>query len=154
MLVFSPDAHVKWFNLKGWESHESQALLPFRGNEGWYYFEVEDACCKRVDSIWVEAVEFASSSSDLSSCVGQDATLEGFGGIRQFWKLPNGDLYEGKKLEITNTTAQNEGNYIFHALDENGCEDTVQVFLQIITPEVPQIQVGNTCLGDTVIFFY
>lgn len=150
---FSSDAKVRWFSAVGWESRASKASLPFRGNEGWYYFEVEETCCKIIDSVWVEAIDFASSSSDWSSCVGEDATLEGFGGIRQFWTLPNGERYEGSMLEIVNATPVNEGNYIFQAFDENGCEDTTQVFLQIIIPEVPQIQVSNTCLGDTVHFF-
>ena len=149
---FSPAATVQWFNRSGWSSNLAEAAISFRNNEGWFYFSVEDECCKLVDSIFVEKIDFVTLTGDIQSCEGTNFSLEGFGGVRQFWELPNGDSLEGSKLQIIDSKILDQGIYIFNALDENGCEDTDSTFVQIIIPEVPNLIVSDACLGDTVRF--
>lgn len=147
---FSDDVAIRWFDERGWSSTETNPARTLRGNEGIYYLEVSDDFCVLTDTLLVEVPSFAEAGSDVRACRGSAVTLQGSGGARQFWELPSGQDVEGAVLELPQVQPADEGRYVLHAFNEEGCEATDTLLLIVQTPPAPEIELSDACLGDTL----
>lgn len=147
---FSDQLAVSWYNESGILSDEQDVLLPLTGNEGMLYLEITDGCCTIIDSFLIENPNFADAGPDLVACQGEAYEIAGSGGMDHFWELPDGDTSSDSLLVFTAITASDEGLYILHAFNEDGCEDTDSLFLTVELPENPLLEYTPTCIGDTL----
>ena len=148
---FSDDATMEWTDALG--NVVGNGLItnhPFEGNQGWYYFTAIDDCCTVVDSFLVTDPEFADAGPDQSLCNGAAFALAGTGGQGHFWTLPDGSTNADSVYQTPGLTSGNEGAYILHAFNEDGCEDRDTMSLEVLLPPVPQVSASAACLGDTV----
>lgn len=145
---FSPDVNIQWSHPNGTLINSSSAVLPLSGNEGYFYLTIEDDCCLFIDSVLVENPDFAEAGTDIIACQGSVAELNGSGGIAYFWEYPDGTNVQGANSLITNLEVINEGLYILHAFNEEGCEDTDTLELQVPVPPAPVLNIGGACLGE------
>ena len=90
---------------------------------------------------------------DLVACQAQPFEIAGSGGMDHFWELPDGDTSSDSLLVFSAVTGSDEGLYILHAFNEDGCEDTDTLFLTVEVPDNPIIDYTPACLGDTLFLF-
>lgn len=147
---FAGDVSVQWSNASGWAADGAQASLPLTGNLGWFYLSVSDDCCQVLDSVLVENPPFADAGPDAAYCQGETASLAGTGGAGHFWAF-NGATLMDSLLVFPSLQAQDGGQYILHAFNELGCEDTDTLALTVHVPPAPQPALPPLCLGDTVV---
>ncbi|MCB9273066.1 MAG: gliding motility-associated C-terminal domain-containing protein [Lewinellaceae bacterium] len=147
---FNGNVSVKWSNATGWSANGPLASLPLEGNEGWYYLLISDDCCEVVDSVLVENPPFANAGPDVEYCLGDEAALAGSGGAGHFWEF-GGAVLNDSILTIAPLQAQDSGQYILHAFNDLGCEDTDTLMLTVHVPPAPQAELPGLCLGDTVV---
>jgi gliding motility-associated-like protein len=152
MPCFPTDAQVWWETPRRERFDGLELALPLAGGEGWYLFHARDEECLLVDSIAVDNPRFVEAGPDQEVCQGDGVALTGAGGSQQFWTLPGGGISEGAQLLIENAQLSQDGLYIFHAFNEEGCEDTDTLSLRVrIAPE-PEVALSSACLGDTLFF--
>ncbi len=149
-FCFEEPLRIRWWNNKGWQSESATATLPLSGNTGVFYFTVEDDCCAKTDSVLIEVPPFANAGADQTLCRGASTTLAGTGGRGHFWETPLG-LRLDSLLVLVAADSTQSGDYILHAFDENGCEDTDTLLLRVVTPPVPVLDFQAPCLGDTLV---
>lgn len=147
---FSGAVQVAWSNSNGWSIAETEAQLALTGNEGMYYLRVEDDCCLYLDSVLVENPDFAEAGADQMICQGAAASLQGNGGVSQFWEYPDGRTADGPSLSLPDVQGADSGAYILHAFNEEGCEDTDTLQLTVNIPPEPEVLFTEVCLGDTL----
>lgn len=147
---YADDAIITWSNNAGIAVNSRNAFLPLSGNEGWYYLTIEDECCTYIDSILVENPPFANAGPDLLICQGEMQELAGTGGSGHFWELIGGQLFQDSIAVITDAQEQDDGTYVLHAFNEEGCEDTDTLSLTVNIPPIPEIQFEEPCIGDTL----
>jgi gliding motility-associated-like protein len=150
---YSSNARIRWWNGHGFEAVAAEAALPFSGNEGMYYFELEEAYCSFTDSIWVENPAFAEAGADQTVCRGEEVVLLGGGGVQYFWESPRGEITEGPQLLVPSVEAGDGGRYLLRAFNEAGCEDTDTLYLDVRETPAPEVMITDACLGDSVRFF-
>lgn len=150
---YSANARLRWWNDHGFEAGSATAALPFSGHEGMYYFELEEAYCSFLDSIWVENPAFAEAGADQTVCRGDEAMLLGSGGVQYSWESPAGVITEGPQLIVPSAEVSDGGRYLLRAFNEAGCEDTDTLFLEVREPPAPEVMITDACLGDSVRFF-
>jgi gliding motility-associated-like protein len=150
---FSDEVTVSWSNQNGILSNDQDVLLPLTGNEGMLYLEITDECCTILDSFLIEFPDFAEAGPDLVACQAQPFEIAGSGGMDHFWELPDGTTSSDSLLVFSAITGSDEGLYILHAFDENGCEDTDSLLLTVEVPDNPIIEYTPACLGDTLFLF-
>lgn len=148
---YSSDARVQWTNSGGLVGNSEEAVLPLAGNLGWYYFEVEEDCCIIRDSIFIENPPFAQAGMDISTCINEPLSFAGTGGTGHFWVSPSGETLDSL-ISFPAVSAVENGIWILHAFNEEGCEDTDSLELSVQTPPPPQLSIPSTCLGETVVF--
>ncbi|MEZ5041663.1 MAG: gliding motility-associated C-terminal domain-containing protein [Saprospiraceae bacterium] len=148
---YSADAAVQWSNRSGWHADQANAVLPLSGNLGWYYFQVEEACCVIVDSILIENPPFAQAGADRSNCEGEVFQFAGQGGFGHFWESPTGNMTDSLVV-IAEAQAIHSGQWVLHAFNTEGCEDTDTLNVMVHVPPTPLVQSTNACLGETVSF--
>jgi gliding motility-associated-like protein len=146
----APNAGVRWYDRRGWSSDGLTASRPLSGNLGMYYFEITDECCTILDSILIENPPFAMAGPDLTHCAGDAVQLNGSGGMDQFWEFDGNTVANGITLNIVSAAVSDAGTYIFHAFNEDGCEDTDTLQLVVNAPVVPQLSSTTPCFGDTL----
>ena len=149
---FSENAKITWRNDKGMILEASEAVIPLSGNEGMYYLSVEDECCVMLDSILVENPSFAEAGPDRKVCQGGEVILEGSGGQSYYWEQSDGATFDGASLSFPQAEEFQSGHYVLHAFNEEGCEDTDTLFLNVQIPAEPEVLISDACLGDTVRF--
>lgn len=147
---FAPDAIITWSNNAGVEINSRKADLPLSGNEGWYYITIEDDCCTVIDSVLVENPPFANAGPDLLICQGETQELRGIGGSGHFWEFIGGLVYNDSIAVISDAQNADDGFYVLHAFNEEGCEDTDTLNLTVNIPPLPEIQFEEPCIGDTL----
>lgn len=118
------------------------------GNEGWYHLIVEDDCCLLVDSILIENAPFANAGPDQTACVEDTIRLVGSGGMNHFWEELGGGKFQDSIFIFQGLTS---GSYVLHAFDEDNCEDTDTLNIQInpLPSVVPTFT--SVCIGDTLV---
>jgi gliding motility-associated-like protein len=146
---YSSTASARWYNAAGWSAEGLQASLPLAGNEGWYYFELEDGCCLIVDSLLIANPPFADAGPDRVFCQGEAAAIAGTGGSGHFWSF-EGNSINDSVLVFAAIQPEQEGLYILHAFNELGCEDTDTLLVNVRVPPAPEFELPGLCLGDTV----
>lgn len=146
----SPTATVRWTNRQGWEAPGQMAARDLSGHLGWYYFEVADECCTLVDSILIEIPPFAMAGPDESLCAGESLNLGGSGGTQPYWEFNGNQLPEGPTWQVPSVSMADDGAYIYHAFDANGCEDTDTLLVQVNLPITPDLASTSPCFGDTL----
>lgn len=146
----APSASVRWTDRMGWAADGLSAARPLTGNLGWYYFELTDECCTLVDSILVDIPPFAEAGPDESLCAGGALSLAGSGGMMPYWEFKGNELPEGPVWQVPSVTAADNGSYIYHAFDEDGCEDTDTLAVVVHVPAAPQLLSSSPCFGDTL----
>lgn len=144
------NATVRWYDRKGWTADGLGATRQLSGNLGMYYFEIADECCTIIDSILIENPPFATAGPDVVHCTGDAVQLNGSGGMDQFWELAGSTVGNGNVLSIPSATTADAGLYIFHAFDEDGCEDTDSLAVVVNQPVSPQLDANTPCFGDTL----
>jgi gliding motility-associated-like protein len=147
---FSGEAEVRWYNDKGWSANAAQASLSLSGNEGVYFLWVADECCEIIDSVLVENPVFADAGPDEQACLGAAVAISGTGMLDSYWESPQGALTDGPVFTLSGAQPAQEGAYIFHTFNEEGCEDTDTLQLTVRTPPSPDISIETACLGDTL----
>lgn len=147
---FSGEVEVEWYNEKGWSAVGMTASLPLSGNEGTYYLRVADAYCELTDSVLVENPAFADAGPDEEVCEGSVVMLSGAGMLDSYWQLPGGERADGPEVMLPAVQPAQQGIYIFHTFNEEGCEDTDTLQLQVRAPTNPDILIESACLGDTL----
>lgn len=147
---FAPTAKVRWFNQSGWTSAERNPTRSLEGNLGWYYLEVQEACCTYLDSVELQLPPFLNPVVDQTVCEQEPITFSASGGRSHFWEAPDGTRIEGNIVTFPQASTANEGQYIVHAFNEAGCEATDTLFLTVNVPPNPIWETGNYCVGDTV----
>ncbi|MCO6490889.1 MAG: gliding motility-associated C-terminal domain-containing protein [Phaeodactylibacter sp.] len=147
---FSGTVRVEWSNANGWSAGTATARHPLTGNEGMYYLRVEDDCCLYLDSVLVENPDFANAGPDLFACERSRVSVQGGGGISHYWERPDGDTISGPLLSFLKVRGEDSGQYILHAFNEEGCEDTDSLLLDVHIPPAPQVAFEEPCLGDTL----
>ena len=147
---FSSSARIEW--QKDGQTISSDALFEgtLTDNEGWYYFTIVDDCCILRDSVLVENPAFAKAGPDLNSCLGETITLNGTGGQDHFWEKLNGTTFQDSMPNLTGLSQEDSGSYVLHAFNEDGCEDTDTLILEVIVPPTPQLSSNDACVGDTL----
>lgn len=148
---FSNQSKVRWTNGNGFEANATETALALTGNLGMYYLTVEDKGCTKKDSVLVENPPFTVAGEDQEVCQGATVALAGAGGIRHFWETPSTGIVEDSLITLANIQANQAGNYILHAFDAIGCEDTDTVQIVVNVPPEPEIAFQPPCLGDTLI---
>lgn len=146
---FNGNVVVEWSNQSGWTSQSATAALPIDGNLGLYHLTVSDDFCTLVDSALVENPPFVQAGPDVTICTGEVLSLMGSGGAGHFWETPRG-MVEDIALQFPDATADDTGNYILHAFNNEGCEDTDTLHVVVVTPPSPQLDIQEPCLGDTL----
>ena len=147
---FAPGTAVLWTDRKGWSSVGLDASRALSGNLGMYYFEVLDSCCIIVDSVLVEVPPFAMAGLDVELCSGAPLLLNGNGGMEPFWELADQSINPGQDLQIPALNLAAAGNYVYHAFDANGCEDTDTLQVMVNAPQTPELLATSPCFGDTL----
>jgi gliding motility-associated-like protein len=148
---FAEEATLEWTDAAG--NVVGNGLItnhPFEGNQGWYYFTAVDDCCSVRDSFLVTDPEFADAGPDQSLCNGTAFSLSGSGGQGHFWTLPDGTTTMDSVYQTPGLSSGNDGAYVLHAFNEDGCEDLDTMSLQVLVPPTPQVSASAACLGDTV----
>ncbi len=149
---FSGPVAVRWSNDRGWSAEGAEARLPLSGNEGMYYLSVSDDCCTYLDSVLIENPDFADAGPDQLVCRGTALSLAGSGGSGHFWEGPQGMAFNDSLLFLPEVQAADDGPYILHAFNEEGCEDTDTLQLTVNIPPDPEISFTEVCLGETLEF--
>jgi len=147
---FSGPLSVSWRDAAGREQNDRQAAFPLSVSRIPFYLTVSDDCCTLRDTVWVENPAFAEAGEDRQLCIGDSLTLQGAGGVRYEWLLPGGELVAGQQLMLAGLNPAQRGEYILRAYNEEECEDTDTLRLEVRTPPEPQLQAVDACLGDTV----
>ncbi|GJM32836.1 MAG: hypothetical protein DHS20C18_18370 [Saprospiraceae bacterium] len=147
---FSADASIRWYNNQGWQVDQPTGGLPIPGNLGWYYLLVEDECCRVLDSLWIDIPPFAEAGPDQIVCKGDLVTLAGQGGVSRFWEQADGMVTADSMLQFPEAQAGLSGQYVLHAINEEGCEDTDTLLLDVNVPPMPEVLISNPCLGETL----
>ncbi len=145
-----PGATVRWTDRQGWDASGLTVSRSLSGHLGWYYFEVTDECCTLVDSILVEIPPFAMAGSDETLCAGEALSLAGSGGSQPYWEFNGNQLPNGSTWQVPGVTAADDGQYIYHAFDDDGCEDTDTLLVTVNNPAVPELAGTSPCFGDTL----
>lgn len=148
---YSDEAVLEWSNAQGWTSNERNPQLGLSGNLGWYYFQVTEDCCVIRDSILIENPPFAQAGEDISSCGGDAISFAGQGGFGHFWEDPAGNSIDSLVI-IAAAQAIHGGDWVLHAFNEEGCEDTDTLTVSVQIPPAPQLEIPDACLGEAVIF--
>lgn len=151
-LCFSPNAKVSWVTPTGETFNQTKIQRKLTGNEGRYYLMVEDEYCLLTDSILVENPSFANAGNDMNLCAGNRLQIIGSGGLRHFWELPDGNIFNEGTYTVEVSQLEMTGTYILHAFDEKDCkdQDTIQVLIK--EPESPDVIINSPCIGDTLLF--
>lgn len=147
---FSAPMQVRWTDTAGREVNAARAAFPLEAEQRPYYLTVSDDCCTLRDTVWVENPDFAEAGEDRQLCEGEALALEGTGGVRQEWLLPDGSVAEGAQLMLEELRAEQSGFYILRAFNEERCEDRDTLRLEVQSPPEPQLYAADACLGDTV----
>ncbi|WP_170110467.1 T9SS type B sorting domain-containing protein [Flavilitoribacter nigricans] len=145
-----PGAAVRWTDRNGWSADGLTASRQLSGHLGWYYFEVEDECCTLVDSILVEIPPFAMAGADQSLCAGEALSLSGSGGMQPYWEFKGNSLPEGPMWQVPSVSMSDNGQYVYHAFDADGCEDTDTLMVSVNEPLAPVLAGTSPCFGDTL----
>lgn len=146
----SPGAVVRWTDRNGWASTGLSAGRALSGNLGWYYFEVTDECCTLVDSILVEIPPFAEAGPDETLCAGEALSLSGSGGMEPYWEFKGNQLPDGGMWQVPGVSMADNGEYVYHAFDADGCEDTDTLQVTVNDPIAPVLATSSPCFGDTL----
>lgn len=146
---YADDAIVKWSNNTGMEVSSRNANLSLSGNEGWYYLTIQDDCCTTIDSVLVENPPFANAGPDLLICQNETLELSGVGGTGHFWELIGGQTLTDSIALIVDAQEVDDGLYVLHAFNAEGCEDTDTLNLTVNIPPLPEILFDEPCIGDT-----
>ena len=83
-------------------------------------------------------------SSIINTCEGNNiqinfSTNNGFNG---FWRYPNGDIIDIKSnfaFNLDDLELEDEGTYILHGIDNNGCMDTLSFYLNVGKTVKPEL---------------
>lgn len=145
----SSEANLSWRSEQGLEWNVADLALPLSGNEGWFYFMAEDDCCAFSDSVLVENPSFAEAGPDETVCSDSELTLSGGGGRQYFWEKENGERLDDSLWLIPSVQPMDAGRYILHAFNEEGCEDTDTLLLDVVVSPEPAVIVSDACLGDS-----
>ena len=147
---YSDEVAVRWYNERGWSADGRTAALPLSGNEGKFYLQIEDGFCVIVDSLVAEDPSFAEAGDDGRACEGQSFTLKGSGGLSHYWDLADGGRVDSAVAVLPAVRPADQGLYVLHAFNEEGCEDLDSLLLTVDIPVDPVVEVSDACLGDTL----
>ena len=145
---FSPTASVFWEKDGSTVGIGPTIETELNGNEGWYHLVVEDECCILVDSILIENPPFANAGPDQTVCFGDSFRLSGSGGMGHYWEQIGVGNFQDS---ILTNLASESGTYVLHAFNEDNCEDTDTLTVEVIS--LPTVTPGfsEACIGDTLI---
>jgi gliding motility-associated-like protein len=144
---------ARWSDGAGVIADSLQLSLPLSGNGGWYYFSAYDDCCIVQDSFWVEDPQFAEAGPDLTACAGKLFSFAGSGGQGHFWQAPDGSINNDSIYKLSFVQPGEEGPYVLHAFNEEGCEDTDTLYLTVNVPPMLEPSISEACYGDTLYLF-
>ncbi len=148
---FGDPMQVSWVDEQGNVVEGRTAAFPIVGNRGKYYLTVADDCCTLLDSLELDLPVFAEAGADVQACAGTGVALRGTGGVDQYWQLPDGSRVEGPNLDIPAAAPDDDGLYLFFAVNEEQCTDSDTLALSVLTPLRPEVVIAEACLGDTVL---
>ncbi len=150
---FSDSVQVEWRNASGLISTNPAYQSSLTGNEGMYYLRVFDGCCLLEDSVFIANPDFANAGPDQSLCAGTALEINGTGGFGHYWESMEGTTFPDSTLLLDNTSPQEAGIYVLHAFNEEGCEDTDTLRIDIIVPPLPDVSYAEACIGDTLFLY-
>lgn len=149
---FVETPQITWSNAAGWSSNLANPSLQLTGNQGMFYFTIQDDCCTFVDSFLVESPIEVDAGPDIIACQGDTLAWFGDGGVTGFWEYPDGSTLDGIVGILRDMTPEMNGAYVFHGFNEEGCEDTDTLLVEVRVPATPIVDYGNPCVGDSVVF--
>lgn len=99
----------------------------------WYYCDFINACGSVLDSVWVDViVPDIIAGNDTIICPGESAQLWASGGISYAW-TPASTLLSAVGSQVVAKPAL-PTVYTVTGIDENGCQDTASVFVDLFPP--------------------
>jgi len=105
---------------------------------GWYYFSVQDNVCSANDSVFVDIIEAPVaqfSANPTNGCAPFDVqfTNSSQNATNYLWDFGNGNTLPLNTLDSQNQTYSNTSTIFLVAYASDGCTDTAQVTVTVVT---------------------